>query len=133
MKYRGLFQSRNFQELLTYTQRLEPLISAGSKNIDAFQLRYQISQETNLDAFLVDEQHRPYYDDEAHQELVKHLEPIVKALEQIQSRNAPLSDYYESALGYILHDWIEILDALVALELEIHHVQRNPRATQTNR
>lgn len=125
IRYRLCLKSKDAEQLIRYTQRLQPLIKARARDVSNFNIVYQQPRWINIDDFLVDGEQRPYLEVEFIEQLTETLEPIVEDIEDILKNDTILYEYYEYALEYILLDWLECLDTLIAVELEIAHVERN--------
>jgi hypothetical protein len=71
---------------------------------------------------LVDENQVPYREDEAAEQLVTMTDVIVHELQALKIKNPARYAYYNQNMQFVLYDVVEILDALLAMQLSIPRV-----------
>lgn len=94
-------------------------VGAGSIDLDAIDVRRVMRVKRPLDSWLVDDHKVPYKEDEAAEQLISMTEHIVQMLQALKTKNPALYAYYNQNMQFVLYDVVEILDALLAMQLSL--------------
>jgi len=112
----------NLGGLFDLLQTTKQHIHAGSIDLDAIDVRRASRVKRPLDSWLVDENQVPYREDEAAEQLVTMTDVIVHELQALKIKNPARYAYYNQNMQFVLYDVVEILDALLAMQLSIPRV-----------
>lgn len=106
-------------DLLTTTKQH---IEAGSIDLDSIDVRRVGRVKRPLDAWLVNVDKVPYREDEAAAQLLAMTDIIVQLLQALKTKNPALYAYYNQNMQFVLYDVVEVLDALLAMQLSVNRV-----------
>lgn len=108
--------------LVDLLQTTKQHIEAGSIDLDSIDVRRAGRVRRPLDAWLIDENRVPYREDEAVLRLMSMTESIVQILQGLKTKDAALYAYYNQNMQFVLYDVVEVLDALLAMQLSVDRV-----------
>lgn len=133
IRYNLFLKSAHADELLSVSAKIEPMLSCRVNNFEYMNLYYRQPQLMNLDDFLVDQDNCPYNEDLFFDLLAQTLGPIIEHLKKLQHEDSVIGLYYERSLAFVILDWIEFLDSIIAMYLEISDEQRHTSASYFRR
>lgn len=108
--------------LFNLLQTAKQHIEAGSINLDFIETYRAPRTKRPLDSWLVDDNQVPYREDEAANQLIEMTEIIVQRLQALKTKNPALYAYYNQNMQFVLYDVVEVLDALLAMQLSVDRV-----------
>lgn len=125
IKYRIFTTSDTGQDLLDKLRILSYLVNQKSHSID-MHVKYSGGRKNNrLDAWLVHNSGEALNDDVMLYAIVKSLTTLCGGLISIQNADDALFKFYTQSFHSHFIDYIEVLDALTALQLNISDADRN--------
>jgi hypothetical protein len=132
-RYSLTLKTRNFEQFQELSEKILGLVKAGVVSSDIIAERHTKRKVTNLDAWLVTSTGVPVNETDAATEILNYAKDIVRTLDELEKKNPPIAFYYNQNLKFYLLELIEVLDALIALELGVEHGRRYGQALITGR
>ena len=99
--------------------RLNNLVSIESRYSDSLFIRYHPRHIHQLDGWLIDDDHYPVDEPQAHHLICEQVSQLLDQLERVRQQKDVLYQFYNHSLSYALTDVYYVIDALIAIQLKI--------------
>lgn len=124
VRYRVTTKTHCLYELALTLERATSLVHNQLPHTDRLDVFHKPRLVRRLDRWVVDSDNVPYSEPESIGLLKPKLNGLVEALEQTRKKDDVLYAFYSYNLTYLFMDVLDVLDALLALELAINPDER---------
>ena len=123
VKYKVRLRTNNLEELLLFTDNLMSIIKKETEEIDGLSMKSRSISLKKLDTWFVDEDNVPYNDIEGTHILLRKTSKLYNEIRSLESKNQPLYFYYSQVLKFILNDYIDSLNTIIAMQLAVDKIK----------
>jgi hypothetical protein len=119
IRYSLSTKTPNLGRLLALLEKSIKFVEARSIHLDVIDERRLERRTKTLDAWLINDQQVPYSENDAVERLTNKTQELVQALNDIKKTKPSMYAYYNQNMQFVLLDVIEVLDALLAMQLSV--------------
>lgn len=122
IRYSVSTKTRHLGELLDLLDTVLKHVEVRSIDLDTLAIRYVDREQRSVDMWLVNKNQVAYAEDQAVVELIQRTDLLIQGVGDFKKNKPSLYTYYNQNMQFVLYDVLEVLDALLAMQLSVDRV-----------